>query len=344
MRFLGPALLYWIVMSSGTVAAARGDETSPPRSPTDWVRAGLNTNQPIWGIRGGLLWAIAPAGFRGGEPRGLIRLGYPVLNANGYDLINFIAIEPIVRGHRGFSELEKSNLDGLPGKRIWPENANLADATNLWPGQLSRNQGMEQLEITLAIEKFDNGAHVRLVARQRNDRPEELELAVFAEDDSDPLDYCILTATMGNMARTRQLWLGDKVVSSLKLYSDYKGTAFAPHQEYSLNSLHRTPGGGVVVALTNDEANPASVYPFPNTEHWHYAGRKVTQYWAKDAGTFRDDLCTIVNGRYTYWQSSQPVPGGIAFENFELRERFYDGQESIFGISGKTPQELGFSE
>src|ERR1051325_3912793 len=85
-------------------------------SGADWVRFGLNTNQPVWGIRGGLIWALPPAGFRGGEPRGLIRLGYPVLAGEGYDLINFIAIEPIVHGRRGFSELERSVLDGCPGK------------------------------------------------------------------------------------------------------------------------------------------------------------------------------------------------------------------------------------
>jgi len=85
----------------------------------DWIRPGLSTNQPVWGIRGGLLWAVAPAGFRPGEPRGLIRLGYPVLPQGRYDLINFIATEPIVKGRRGFSELESSRLDGVPGKRIW---------------------------------------------------------------------------------------------------------------------------------------------------------------------------------------------------------------------------------
>ncbi len=42
----------------------------------DWVRAGLNTNQPIWGVRGGLLWAIPPGGFRPASgQRGLIRVG-----------------------------------------------------------------------------------------------------------------------------------------------------------------------------------------------------------------------------------------------------------------------------
>src|SRR6266436_3019606 len=118
----------------------------------DWIRPGINTNQPVWGIRGGLLWAVAPAGFRAGEPRGLIRLGYPVLPEGRYDLINFIAIEPIVRGQRGFSELEHSELDGVPGKRIWAQGDGGASTTSLIPGTLqSRHDGEEELNVMLQI-------------------------------------------------------------------------------------------------------------------------------------------------------------------------------------------------
>jgi len=311
---------------------------------TDWIRPGITTNQAVWGIRGGLLWAVSPAGFRGKEPRGLIRLGYPVLTNQGYDLINFIAIEPVVGGKRGFSELERSQLDGAPGKRIWAEPPCLGLTNGLVPGELlKRPDGPEELKVDLPVEKFDNGAHVRLILIQRTDQPDEIQLSVFREPDSAPLEYCILTATMGNMARARQLWLGNEVVSSLKVYADYKDKGFAPHREYPLSRLHRTSDGRVLVAVANDEEDPALAYPFPNSRLWHYAGCKVTQYWAKEAGAFREDLQAIVNGRYTYWQSSQPIPGGVAFENFELRERFYDGQKFVFGITRKTPQELGFT-
>jgi hypothetical protein len=267
-----------------------------------------------------------------------------VLSGNRYDLINFIAIEPIVAGRRGFSELERSELDGVAGKRIQVESSEGISATNLVPGQLRiQNGGQEELEIGFRVEKFENGAHVRLVIRQRSDRPDEIRLSVFQEPDSAPLEYCILTATMGNMARTRQLWLDHDIVSSLKVYPDYRETAFAPHREYPLSRLHQTVAGGVLVALTNDEDDPAAIYPFPNSQLWHYAGCKVTQYWAKDAAGIRNDLQVVVNGRYTYWGSSQPIPGGVAFENFELRERFQDGETSIFGITRQTPQQLGFT-
>lgn len=311
----------------------------------DWIRPGVNTNQAVWGIRGGVLWAIPPAGFRGGEPRGLIRLGYPILAGNAYDLINFIAIEPIFGRSRGFSELERSQLDRIPGKRIWAEALGTASTNGLVAGELrKRGDGQEELQVDLRVEKFQNGAHVRLLVLQRSDQPDEIQLSVFREPDSAPLEYCILTATMGNMARARRLWLSNEVVSSSKVYADYKDRGFAPHKMYPLSRLHRTGEGRVLVAVDNDEDDPASVYPFPHSGLWRYAGCKVTQYWAKDVGTVREDLQVVVNGRYTYWQSSRPIPGGVAFENFELREPFYDGQKFVFGITRKTPQELGLHQ
>jgi acetyl esterase/lipase len=69
----------------------------------------------------------------------------------------------------------------------------------------------------------------------------------------------------------------------------------------------------------------------------------VTQYWKKPQGTWRDDLHVAVNRRYTYWLSRQPIPGGVAFENFEMRERFHEGQRFVFGITRNTPKELGFA-
>ena len=313
----------------------------------DWVRAGLNTNPPLWGVRGGLLWAIPPGGFQPASgPRGLIRVGYPISTNGDYDLINFIAVEPVVHGQRGFSELEPSALDGARGKRLWavgetnigPE----APQPALVPGRLTRlSPGVEQLDVNVRVEPFDNGARVRLMVSQRSDAPDEIRLAVHADPGSAPIEYCILTATMGNLARTRLLWLKDEAVSSLKLHPEYRGDGFAPPQAYPLDRLARTPQGDVVVAVTTDEHDPASVYPFPGRQHWHYGGFKVTQYWKKPRGSAHDDLRVAVNARYTYWQSHRPIPGGVAFENLELRARFYEGQTFIFGITRRTPEQMG---
>ena len=313
----------------------------------EWIRAGLHTNLPLWGVRGGLQFAIHPGGFRGldGGPRGLIRLGYPILTNGANDLVNFIAVEPVVRGRKGFSELEKSALEGVPGKRFWIEPPGDSSPNSITPGRLTGLQdGVEQLDLTLRVEKFDNGAHVWLSITQRSDTHDEVRFTVHAEPDSAPLDYCILTATMGNMARTRNLWLRDSIVSSLRLYPDYRGVNFAPHTRFALDRLLITPPGDLLVAITNDELDPTVPRPFPNSEIWRYAGARVTQYWKKPRGSWQENLEAVVNARFTYWQSEQPIPGGVAYENFELRERFREGQILVFGITRREPRELGFSK
>jgi hypothetical protein len=303
----------------------------------EWVRAGKNTDGLMWGIRGHLLWGLAPpTGKPLDGPRGLIRLRYPVLPGGAYDLLNFIAVEPIVDGHKGFSELEPSRLDDLRGKRFWVVEPGQTgeQAAALLAGRLTRlDAGVECLEVEVQIEPFDNGAHVRLTVAQRSDMPDEIQLTIHAQPDSAPMTYCILTATMGNKARARRLWLKDRAVSSLDLYPDYREAAFTDHRFFPLNQLYRNAAGDVLAAITTDEEEPSAVEPFPRRTHWYYGGFPVTQYWKKPAGSYREDLHVAVNGRYTYWMSQQPIPGGISFENFEFRERFYEGQRFHFGIT-----------
>jgi hypothetical protein len=199
--------------------------------------------------------------------------------------------------------------------------------------------GVEELTVPLTIERFDNGAHVRLVLTQRSDAPDELQLRIHSQPDSAPMERCILTATMGNKARTRLLWLKGGPVSSLTLYPDYRGSDFAPHRFFALDRLPRAPGGDVLVATTNDEDDPIAASA-GLARFWQYRGTKVTQYWRKSAAEVPADLQCAVNGRYTYWMSKKPLPGGIAYENFELLERFRDGQQFTFGVTRRSPDEL----
>ena len=152
---------------------------------------------------------------------------------------------------------------------------------------------------------------------------------------------CILTATMGNLVRAHQLWLQDEVLSSLKLWPDFQGSGFTPHTVRPLERLARTAGGDVITAIRGDEPTPASVFPFPGSRRWYYPGAPVTQFWKVPKTAVSSDLCVAVNGRTTYWQSGQPIPGGVAFENFELRTRFREGQQFIFGVTRRQPLELG---
>jgi hypothetical protein len=283
-------------------------------------------SQPRWGLQSGLQFAIHPSGFTEGDggPRGLIRLGYPTLPDGSHDLINYIAVEPIVEGQRGFSELEWSAVDRTTGKRFWTAPADLHRA--LPPDAV-------ELRITVFVERFENGAHVRLDLAQHADAPNELRLTILAEEDSAAIQTCILTATMGNKGRTRVLLLQNGPVSSLQLWPDYREPHFTAHAVFPLHQLPRSANGDVLVALWNDERDPAAIRPFGRPHFWDYRGSKVTQYWRKPAGTIDPELVCAVNGRYTYWMSQRPIPGGISFENFELRAPFQSGQTFVFGIT-----------
>ena len=196
------------------------------------------------------------------------------------------------------------------------------------------------MELTLRVEKFDNGAHVYLVVTQRSDAPDEIELTLHAEPDSKPTQYVMLSATMGNKARTRLLWLADGPRSTKQLYPDFSGDGFAgPRSSGSGSSIGR-PTATSLVAMTTDEANPAAT-KVADMDGWYYGGQKVTQYWRKSKGTYGNDLQAAVNARCFYWGMQLPIPGGAAFENFEMREPFRDGQRIRFGVTRKTPAELG---
>jgi hypothetical protein len=267
-----------------------------------------------------------------------------VLTNGGYDLLNFIAVEPVVAGVKCYSELEPSQLDNLTGKRLWAVRPKVVspDSLHLPAGELTRlDSGVEILSLNVRVERFLNGAHVTLTIAQRSDAPDEIQLTIQAEPDSAPIDYCILTATMGNKARTRYLWLKQERVSSLDLYPDYRGPDFTPHRVFPLERLCLTPEGDILAAVTTDEADPTTAPAPPRAQHWYYAGIPVTQYWRKPAGTWRSDLHVAINGRYTYWRSRHPIPGGISFENFEMRERFHNGQQFSFGLTRQSPADLG---
>lgn len=333
------------VLLTALASAALGDERL--------FRAGIDTDRSAWGLREGVRFAVWPSGIGDrpgqGGPRGLIRVGYPILDDGGYSLVNFIAIEPIVEGqaHRGFSELEPSDSDGRRGKLIeagpppgveWQPG----EEGTPYPGHVARLEGDHvRLSVCLRVEGFRSGAHVYLLASVRTDRPGELKLQAFTEEASAPLAACILTATMGNFARLRELHLRDRVVTSHELYPGFEGNGFAPHRAFGLDELARTADGSVIAAATTDEEDPASVMPDERRPwFWRYPGKKLTQYWRKYAGTFDESLRATVNARRAYWASEWPIPGGISFENFELNEGFTDGQTTCFGLTERGPEEL----
>ncbi|GAB3929639.1 hypothetical protein [Mucilaginibacter myungsuensis] len=327
-----------------------------------WIQPNTANGSKIWGIRGGIGFSIWPNGVETGDkddggPRGLIRVGREV-NGKFY-LINFIAIEPIVDGRIEFSEISPSTVDDRWGKLFWTSDSQAADAynPNLAKGVISHpdpaKPEVEQLTLYLFMEQFLHKANPYLKISIRSDRPDELCLEIFNKPNSAKMDRCALTATMGNYSRLRQLHLNDEVVDSRKLYNDYKGIDFIEKQSYPADKFLKTVDGSLIAIATPNESS-AELASWPNTKAyadragWRYrVPIKLTQYWRKDAGNYDPSLELRVNGRAKYWAvaSRDPnayvdIPGGPAFENFELREKYSSGQKFYFGITTKSAEEL----
>jgi hypothetical protein len=329
------------------MSIARGQTQTPGNS--EWIRP-LKLGDPlIWGRKDGVVFGLPSLGGLPG-PRGLIRVGVVSARSGKPDLLNFVAIEPVVLGagsrfsRMAFSELEPSRLDPRSrGKRLWVDPGTISGDS--YRGDLtklpSNRTSIERLSVRIDVERFSaNGAHVYLVASIDSDRPSELRLAVYQYKDSPALEELTVTATMGNYERLRWLWLKDRVVDSRRLYASYTDDAFAEQENYPLDEMLRTADGDAIALCTSNETSPWAV---PNSAkgHWQYElQEKLTQYWRVPANGIEPDLRVRVNGRRVYWASHDPVPGGAAFENFEVRQRYEPGQVFIFGVSTKAPWEF----
>lgn len=306
-----------------------------------WIRPQTPNAPLIWGRTDGILFGLPSDGGLPG-PRGLIRIGVISPNTGQPQLLNFIAIEPVVFGagtrfsRMAFSELESSNLDpGLRGKRLWVELN--SDYRGILSTMATTTKPIERLSVPILVERFTaNRARVKVVASIDSDRPSELRLAVYQESDSPAIEELTLTATMGNFERLRWLFLKDRTVKSYVLFAASTGDGFFEHENYPLDEMLRIGDGDAIAFCASNEPSPSSTTNTP-TKFWYYPLSRLTQYWRVPARDIEPDLRVRVNGRRVYWGRHEPVPNGVAFENFELRQRYKPGQEFIFGATATEP-------
>jgi hypothetical protein len=346
------------IFLASSQAIAQSPTPAAPQNPdtSQWIQPNAPGDPLIWGRRDGIVFGLpSPGGLRG--PRGLIRVGVISPTTGKPELLNFIAVEPVILGpgsrssRMAFSELEPSRLDldehgvGEHGKRLWVDLSSYdksdlpAGTVQTFPGERN-DPAIQRLSVQIDVERFSaNNAHVHLIASMDSDHPDELKLSVFADTDSPPIEELALTATMGNFERLRRLWLHRCVVDSRELMGAYTGDAFDDPPNYPLRDMLRTADGDAIVFATTNEENPSS-FPGTPSGHWHYPLPTLTQYWRIEAHEIQPDLRVRVNGRRVYWASHDIVPGGIAYENFDVRQRYIPGQTFIFGITPRTPPQF----
>lgn len=340
-------LVLALVCSAG-FAMVIPDKLEPPVVDDIWLRpAGTSPAEPTIGFVKGIRIGIWPSPK---GPRGIIRIYAPyVLPEKKHALINFIAIEPIVNGKRSLSEIERSTLDESRGKRLWFSDEVDNSPTPVLPwespsGKIGKirvgNRDIRTLSIAINIEKLDNGAQPVVLATFREDRPNEVSFKVYATNTSAVMESCVLTATMGNYSRTRLLWLADEVVDSRKLWPDYTGNGFVGTPDYTMERMHKDKECTLTAAITPSETDLRTAKV--DLDWWVFDGLVSTQYWRKYPGSISSPLSVRVNGRAVYYGTKAHIPGGVAFENFELIEKYAPGVKSSFGVTLKTPAEMGW--
>lgn len=336
-------LLTFLLINYYSGAYAQGWQAlASPEVGDKWVRpARGEAAQPVWGHAEGIRIGLAPLP----GPRGLLRVYTPYLGHKEGKMMNFIAFEPIPEGTdgRGLSELERSRLDDKQGKRFWSANDSLSyePLAEDFPasGTISTIKGEEALTVYIFSEPFESGAKVYVRLRFYENRPYEVELTTFARADSRKLKNFILTATMGNYARLRTLYLANATKHSAELWPDYTDSHFTPHANFPVKDFITDKNGKAYFIAAPDEKNPQDVVYSDNTnDHWKYYGDLATQYWYVEKPD--PEIEGLVNGRFAYWSSKSPIPGGISYENFELKAPFENGAEYVFGITPVSPEEF----
>lgn len=319
-------------------------EDPPTAEPSDiWVRPieGEEGN-PCWGFKDGIQIGLAPLS----GPRGLIRLYAPYADQPQWKPFNFIAFEPTNHNNvKGFSEMEMSRMDNVQGLRFWSGNSENA---NEFPspefpaaGKVTWVGNKEQLSVYIFSEKFANGSDVFVKATFTAGRPYEVELTTYRPQTAQGVKFFTLSATMGNYARLRQLHLkGNQIKTAPQLWPTYTGTGFTNRDVTDKADMITDAKGGVWFVASPTENRPwEGAYAQGTASNWIYRGTTyVTQYWY--CAQPQSMMTGRVNGRYSYWLSQSPIPGGVAFENFELVENFQIGASYRFGLFPGKPEEL----
>jgi len=291
-----------------------------------WVRpSGAMDAMPVWGVRGGMLVGLSPMG----GPRGLIRIYTPYLGQPAGRVMNFIAVEPVVNGVRCLSELERSHLDGKAGLKMW--SADAVDLEHPPVDTATPARGVVDgaaLSVYVCVEPFLNEAHVIVKITFHSDRPHEVSLSTFAAGDSKPMEACVLTATMGNFARLRHLHLRDRTIEAAELFraAAVNSVGFFDWHEWPASELQGSDGE-IFVSATGDADDPELAAGVPRG--WQYVGKPAVQSWRT---AVRANAEVRVNGRRTFWATDATIPGGAAFENFEIYEPFAAGEIFRFGV------------
>ncbi|MEO0447349.1 MAG: hypothetical protein AAF191_14850, partial [Verrucomicrobiota bacterium] len=240
---------------------------------------GATSSQATWGHREGLRIGLAP----NPGPEGLIRVYAPYLHQAYPRMVNFISIEPLVRGEaaRGQSELEMSrDRPGEQGLSFWATGSlsekRRPDAP--FPGFVDSVTG--SLHVFIHTEPFANGAQPVVECVFVSEAPREVLFIVHAGRESADMAQCVLSSTMGNYGLLRRLHFGNELaVTTRDLWEEsdrLDRLGFYPWRTLAVSHAALLSSGRYQVGLSSDVRAPSDAdYEEGVPKGWRYAGKKA---------------------------------------------------------------------
>ena len=277
---------------------------------------------PIWGHKDGVQIGLAPTG----GPQGLIRIYAPHLGNAHPRVINFVSIEPTVRGQSGRDQSELQESRDRPGERglsFWA-----SETVESGPRPVKIPAGIYDaknrvLRVFIHTETFANGAKpiVECVFDAKQSR--QVHFILHSAQDSAHMQWCTLSATMGNYSLLNRIGLRAgqfKTAQELWKNTQPEANGFMPWKEWGASFLNKTPYRMYYATLTSTFDDPANAeYEADVPPEWRYHGPRSKITWIAEPSA---NPIVAVNGRETFYGTDTRIPGGVSFENFEMRIRF----------------------
>lgn len=332
----------------------------PPQNGDEdvWIYPESDDANPLWGVKNGIVFGTEKAemDFKpgGAWAKGLLRIGWRDEEGKSH-FFNYIGVTIIQLGSRvDSSEIQRitfnpdnkdyaSALQDLLNQ--YPDNSSeVQDFISLEknpPASLSQVTTFEDDEMTVLfrLSTFQyTEAKIYLIIVVNRNNPREIKISTYnQEEEANPLNFIVISATWGNLARLRDLYLGNRTVNARELFEgeELGNWCFYPRVGFGVDELIVDEEGTVTVYAGNDEegewiADLGNGAPY-------YDGEKFYQYWRKYAGSYSDELHVAVNGREKYFGGfvnpcgNKDITGGVSYENFEMIEEYYLGQTFWFG-------------
>lgn len=323
-------LLVFFVLIALTLVIKRNQNIGPRPGevPSDegpvlvdgWILPENNNYNPVWGIVDGIAFGVQESGK---PPRMDNAPGGTWAPGLIYVMFTDEKGETYFFNYLGFSVLGEKGLDQSEAEKIvfTPVSEKVKEGVLTVVFETSNFDKYNfPLEITLTVDKS---------------RPREIGISTRAIGSA---NYVHVSATAGNLGRIRNLYLKEETINAKDLYSGEEPGqgCFYPIKLFSLDRL-KVDSSGVIVYAGNDENGwvgewGSDVAPYYNKP-------KFYQYWRKYSGSYNSDLKVTVNGRDSYFSgfvnpcNGKKVSGGVAYENFDMIEKYYDDQKFWFGYS-----------